>query len=102
MRFKIVCGTRWVPPGKAAWVLWPFMLIRYPATNVSERLYRHELQHCYQIKRMGVLRFYFRYLWWAMRKGYRNHPYELEAERAEALPLEEHELTWWYNKEIQL
>lgn len=46
-------------------------------------LVRHEQVHWTQYKRMGAWRFYATYLWGLMRYGYRNHPMEIEARRAE-------------------
>ena len=56
------------------------------------KLYRHELQHCYQIKERGVIGFYVRYVFLSFVKGYWNHPDELEArqyENEKLTPLEE-------------
>ena len=49
----------------------------------DERLVRHETAHWLQYKRMGALRFYAAYLWGLLRHGYRNHPMEIEARKAE-------------------
>ena len=35
------------------------------------------------MKRDGKLRFAVQYLWWSLRYGYRNNPYEIEAREAE-------------------
>jgi hypothetical protein len=56
------------------------------------KLYRHELQHCYQIKKRGVVMFYLRYVLLNLIKGYHNHPDEIEArqyENEKLTPLEE-------------
>ena len=58
------------------------------------RLFRHELEHVYQIERMGVLRFYASYLWIILRTGYKNHPLEEEANDVEETPLTQRELKW--------
>jgi len=42
------------------------------------RLIIHELVHVQQVKRMGIFGFIFNYLW-NLRKGYYNHPLEIEA-----------------------
>ncbi len=86
-------------------VLWPYMIIRpkkYAKGEISQselmtqrslvKLYRHELQHCYQIKQRGILGFYIRYVFLSITKGYQNHPDELEArqyENEKLTPLEE-------------
>jgi hypothetical protein len=102
MRFRIVYNTRFVPPRKTAWVLWPFVLFRHTREEVSDRLYRHELQHVYQIKRLGRLRFYWTYIWQARKYGYWNHPYEVEARKMETTPLTLQEIAWRDRGKIQL
>lgn len=52
----------------------------YPPNN---RLIRHENTHFEQIKRDGTVKFCFKYLWYLLRYGYENNPYELEAKKAE-------------------
>lgn len=43
------------------------------------RLLRHEQCHWIQYKRMGLVRFYWRYMVDTLRYGYRDHPMEIEA-----------------------
>ena len=40
---------------------------------------QHELVHIAQIERDGAVWFTLRYLWWTLRYGYSDNPYELEA-----------------------
>lgn len=50
-------------------------------------LLRHELAgHWAQYRRMGLLGFYLRYLWYTLRYGYRDNPMEVEAREAEKAP----------------
>jgi hypothetical protein len=49
----------------------------------SQRLIRHEQAHWKQWQRMGTIGFYTEYLWGLLRHGYRNHPMEIEARKAE-------------------
>ena len=49
----------------------------------DEAWVRHELKHVEQYRRMGILPFLVRYLWWSARYGYYNNPLEQEARRAE-------------------
>ncbi len=49
----------------------------------SERLRRHEMAHWAQYQRMGLFKFYVRYVWLSLRHGYRNNPMEIEARAAE-------------------
>lgn len=96
-------------------VLWPYVIMRpkkYATGSVAQselmtrrslvKLYRHELQHCYQIKRMGVIKFYVRYVWLNLTKGYQNHPDELEARQYENEKLNDLELKWLHNGVIDL
>ena len=87
MKLRIVYGSRLIPKGYRAWVLYPFMLFREQREVVGDVLFRHELQHVYQIHKDGWLRFYSLYLWWAFRYGYLNIPYEVEARHFEKTPL---------------
>lgn len=57
-----------------------YILAEHLADN---RLIRHELAHWEQYRRMGLLHFVVAYLWGLLRHGYRNHPMEIEARKAE-------------------
>jgi hypothetical protein len=46
-------------------------------------LVMHELKHLEQIERDGRLVFAIKYVWWLIRFGYQNNPYELEARQAQ-------------------
>ena len=96
-------------------VLWPYVIMRpkkYDTGSIAHsklmthrelvKLYRHELQHCYQIKRMGVIKFYVRYVWLNLTKGYQNHPDELEARQYENEKLNDLELKWLHDGVIDL
>ena len=76
-------------------VLYPFVLFSQAQEEVSDQLFRHELEHVYQIRRNGWFKFYFMYLVWAVKYGYLNIPYEIDARLAENTPLtdEERELS---------
>ena len=82
--------TKWVH----GQVLYPLMLFRFPKEEVSDRLFRHELQHFYQGQKLGFLMYYLKYVWLNIRHGYRNHPMELEAEEYENTPLTPIERKW--------
>lgn len=120
MKFKIVYReeSQSIFPWKSRFrgvVLWPYMIMRpkkYATGSVAQsemmtrralvKLYRHELQHCYQIKRMGVIKFYVRYVWLNLTKGYQNHPDELEARQYENEKLNDLELKWLHDGVIDL
>ena len=44
-----------------------------------ERLVVHESVHIEQIQRLGAVKFTLLYLWYNIRYGYRNNPFEIEA-----------------------
>lgn len=86
----------------AGMVLWPWVWFKRTPDQVSDRLYRHELQHCYQVKRMGRFKFYTTYLWLLARHGYKNHPYEVEARERHYDPLTDQEKQWRENGVVEL
>lgn len=49
-----------------------------------EELRRHELVHIEQIERDGAVKFSILYLWYLVRYGYWNNPYEQEAYRRQS------------------
>ena len=112
MKFKIVYREEkqsifpWKPNVRGV-VLWPYMIIRpkkYAEGEISQsevmtqrslvKLYRHELQHCYQIKQRGIIGFYVRYVFLNLTKGYQNHPDEIEARQYENEKLTPLEQKW--------
>jgi hypothetical protein len=54
-----------------------------PASAGDDVVWGHELAHVAQIERDGALMWTLMYLWWCVRFGYWNNPYEVEA-RAKA------------------
>ena len=52
---------------------------------ISLSLYFHELFHLAQVKHYGVFKFLLKYLWYNIRYGYRNNPFEDEARAANHL-----------------
>ena len=87
MKLRIFYGSILVRKGYAAWVLYPFMFFRDAKEDVNDRLFRHEMEHVYQVMRDGWWTFYIKYLWWLYRYGYEQHPYEQEARGMEHSPL---------------
>lgn len=81
-------------------VVWPFVFFR--KQRPSTVLIRHEFEHCYQVKRMGIWKFYTRYLKLLFTKGYRKHPYEIEAFKAQYETLTPQEREWYYRKRVVL
>lgn len=62
---------------------WGVIYIK-PGYIASDRLIRHEMKHIEQVNRDGRLLFSMKYLYWLIRYGYKNNPYEVEAREAEA------------------
>lgn len=60
-------------------VLYPFVLFSQAQDIVTNVLFRHELEHVYQIRRDGWIVFYVKYIYFILRYGYENNPYEVEA-----------------------
>ena len=72
-------------------VLYPFVLFKAEKVDVTDAIFKHEMHHVHDMRRMGVLKWYVTYLWLAIRRGYRNHPYEKEAYEHQNEPLTEEE-----------
>ena len=95
MRIREIFGSKIAQLlGVEAIVLYPFILYRSDKIHIGLR--RHERKHIEQIRRDGVLKFYFNYLkeyianrisgmshWYS----YYNISYEIEARAAESDPL---------------
>ena len=54
-----------------------------PLTNLSDATLRHEQVHMEQWRRHGLLRFPALYLWYHLRHGYEQNPFEVEARLVE-------------------
>jgi hypothetical protein len=69
--------------GFRAITLPPFGVYAVQGYEQNERLARHEAVHWAQAERMGFIKFYFLYIWYSFRYGYKNNPMEIEARAAE-------------------
>jgi len=87
MKLRVCYSSRLIRKPYIGWVLYPFMFIRHSKEDCSDRLFRHEMQHVYQVQRDGWFTFYAKYLWHLYKFGYMDHPYELEARDKENEPL---------------
>lgn len=86
MIVKIARGpVRWwlKVSGFAGITLPPFGVYILAERLTDQRLIRHEAVHWGQAERMGLVKFYTRYLWLLICHGYKNHPMEIEARHAE-------------------
>lgn len=70
--------------GFAGWTSFWRVVYVLPGHEQNQRLLRHERAHLEQIERDGRLLFTARYLWWLLRHGYWNNPYEVDARSAES------------------
>lgn len=95
MKFRIIKNQRWMF-WAAGMVLYPFVI--YRVKEPWTRLYKHELKHCYQVRDMGIAKFYFMYVLLLLRYGYKNHPYEKEAQLYEKDALTKQEQEWFDTK----
>lgn len=68
-------------------VIYPFMFFKHSKEEVTDRLFRHELEHVYQVRREGWFKFYLTYLWESIRHGYKKNKYEIAANAVENTPL---------------
>lgn len=69
--------------GFRAITLPPFGIYAVKGSENDEPLAVHENAHWQQYERMGFLWFYVTYLWFLLRRGYWEHPMEIEARIAE-------------------
>ena len=76
---------------KAHVIFYPFILFKYPKDTITDELFRHELQHVYQIKSLGYFKFFYRYIKYSIKYGYKQNPYEIDARTASLEPLDENE-----------
>jgi len=61
-------------------IVMPWRTIYYRDNwNKCPTFIRHEMVHIEQIEREGAVKFTVKYLYWLMKYGYRNNPFEVEA-----------------------
>ena len=99
MKFKVVKNQKWLF-WAGGMVLYPFVI--FNMRTPTQRLFKHELQHCYQIREKGVFKFYVSYVFNLLRHGYKNHPDEIPAFKVEMEPLTIPELRWYKTGVIEL
>ena len=63
--------------------IYPFIFFKRHREEVDNRLFRHELEHIYQVRRDGWFKFYVTYLYHQHKYGYKQIPYEIEARTVE-------------------
>jgi len=92
MKIKLKYNTWFL---RKSWIagitIYPFIFFKRSRVEVTDKLFRHEMEHIYQVRRDGWFKFYLTYLIHQRRYGYRNIPYEREANAVEDTPLTEAE-----------
>lgn len=82
-------------PIRWSWIggitIYPFILFKRSREEITDKLFRHELEHIYQVERLGWFKFYASYLWQNIRVGYKKNKYEIEANLVENNPLTDEE-----------
>ena len=63
--------------------IYPFIFFKQARKDVTDRLFRHEMEHIYQVREEGWFRFYITYLIHSHKYGYENIPYEMQAREVE-------------------
>ncbi len=76
IRYNVGKWIMWRYRGK---VLYPYVLFRDAQDDVPDWLFRHELEHVYQVQKEGWFKFHLKYLYYLVRYGYKNNPYEIKA-----------------------
>lgn len=57
---------------------WKTIYLKKDRIN-DQRLINHEMVHIDQINRLGPVKFTITYLWYNIKYGYKNNPFEIEA-----------------------
>ncbi|WP_020409833.1 hypothetical protein [Hahella ganghwensis] len=76
----------WIPRllGVDAVTIYPFIFFKHSVEQCKEaswfpKLFKHELIHVEQVRRLGWWNFYVTYLWFQVAYGYKRNPFEVEA-----------------------
>jgi hypothetical protein len=78
------------------------MYVEIQATEAENiRLFRHELQHVYQMGEIGKFKWLFVHLWQFIKHRTRNYPLEVDADLAEELKLTDQEWVWFRMNQIR-
>lgn len=96
-RYKHWYLNNWLTNRNRRWLgitLYPYILFRDEKELVSDRLFKHELCHIYQVQRIGWIKYYVTWLYYNIRYGYSGNPFEEEARLYDNDPLTEQERKW--------
>jgi len=86
---------RLLPSWVTGFTLYPWINFRTAKAQTPVTEFRHEMQHIYQVRNLGWIRFYATYLWYNLTKGYAGNPYEIEAYAIQNTPLTVAEQAIW-------
>ena len=80
---RIVTLPFLIPDWAAAQVLFPNMIFvnRKHERYVTAHLLAHEIVHVMQIRELGLLRYWWKYLWLARKHKHSSHPMEQDARK---------------------
>ena len=102
MKPLVVYNSKWlkfVIRWAAGMTLYPFIFFKWTKEEVARsHVARHELEHWYDARDEGPLKFYLKYLFNSFRHGYKRNPAEIDANAQERLPLTETELEWMFTE----
>jgi len=70
---------KYIATGYVGMVFYPWVIFKKSKEEVSDVLFRHEMEHVYQIREIGWVKYYTKWWWYTLTKGYKNNPYEVEA-----------------------
>lgn len=74
--------TMCIPTSKVAMIDPVFLnILTIGEPYITDIHYKHEYCHIKQVRREGRLKFIIKYLYYNIKYGYRNNPYETEANR---------------------
>lgn len=85
VHYRSLLARLFLPRRYVAITLASHVLTREEA--LDERILRHEQVHVEQWSRHGFFGFLGRYLWFHLKYGYADNPFEVEAREAERNPL---------------
>lgn len=92
VNIRQVYNVRWLKKlGIGGFVWFPTIYFAEPKERVSDEVFRHEMQHVYQIIAMGKWKFFFTWFWYSLSRGYLNNPLEIEAIANQCKPLNQAE-----------
>jgi len=90
MKVKCVYNCNYLAPGVVAITIYPFIFFKDSKKDIPDSIFRHEMIHVRQVRRLGWLKFYTSYLYHYFKglikyrsntEAYINIPYEVEAYR---------------------